>query len=59
MTRFNHRNDRKNDMIIIFVSNINVVAQNNFNYIQNDFLNKKRENRENDHENDREDFNFN
>ena len=55
VTRFNHRNDRKNNVIIVFVSNINVVTHNNLNYIKNDFFNKRRENRENDREN----FNFN
>ena len=41
--------------INIFVTNINIDDQNNFNYIKDDFFNKERENREND----REDFNFN
>ena len=55
VTRFNNRNDRKSDVIIVFASNINVVAQDNLNYMRNIFFNKKRKNRENNREN----FNFN
>ena len=48
MTRYNYRNDRKNDVIIVFASNINVVAQSNLNYIKDNFINKKRDDRERD-----------
>ena len=51
MTRFNYCNNRKNDVIIIFASNINVVAQNNLNYMRDNFINKRRDDRERDRDN--------
>ena len=45
-------------MINIFVANINVDAQNNFNYMRDDFINKKRNDRENDHD-ERKNINVN
>ena len=37
-------------MTSIFVANINVNVQDNFNYMRNDFVNKERDDRENDRE---------
>ena len=49
------RNNKRDVVTNIFVANINVDAQNNLNYIKNDFVNKKRDDRENDRE-DRKDI---
>ena len=45
------RNNKRDVVTHIFVANINVDAQNNFNYMKNDFVNKERNDRENDREN--------
>ena len=43
-------------MTNIFVANINVDIQNNFNYMRDDFVNKKRDDRESNRD-DRENIN--
>ena len=42
------RNNKRDVVTNIFVANINVDTQNNLNYIRDDFVNKKRDDRERD-----------
>ena len=44
------RNNKRDVVTSIFVANINVDAQDNFNYMRDDFVNKERDDRENDRE---------
>ena len=44
------RNNKRDVVTNIFVANINVDAQNNLNYIKDNFINRERDDRENDRE---------
>ena len=52
------RNNKRDIVTSIFVANINVDVQNNFNYMRDDFINKKRDDEENDY-NNRKNININ
>ena len=52
------RNNKRDVVTNIFVANINVDAQSNLNYMRDDFVNKKRDDRENDR-NERKNINVN
>ena len=44
------RNNKRDVVTNIFIANINVDAQDNFNYMKDDFVNRERDDRENDRE---------